>query len=116
MLGWVRPWVPAQDYTRVTLETQGAVNYSMLTVKNPERLVIDIEGIEFAGLQMGIFEGSIRYVFFPGSRLVEQAAVMHTREPDTAYFYDAGLSMTVEADRLSAAHVRASESNRGPPW
>jgi N-acetylmuramoyl-L-alanine amidase len=46
----VRIW-PAQDYTRVTLETKGEVNYSMLTVKNPERLVIDIEGIEFAGLQ-----------------------------------------------------------------
>ncbi|HXC41829.1 MAG TPA: N-acetylmuramoyl-L-alanine amidase, partial [Burkholderiales bacterium] len=42
---------PAQDYTRVTLETGGAVKYSLMTVKNPERLVLDIEGIELAGLQ-----------------------------------------------------------------
>src|SRR5713226_7012118 len=55
--------------------------------------------ISFDGARAGIFEGSIRYVFFPGSRLIEQAAVMTTREPDTAYFYDAGLRMTVEADR-----------------
>ena len=46
----VRVW-PAQDYTRVTLETGGPVKYSLMTVKNPERLVLDIEGIELIGLQ-----------------------------------------------------------------
>src|SRR5712691_782784 len=30
--------------------------------------------ITFDGLRAGIFEGSIRYVFFPGSRLIEQVA------------------------------------------
>jgi len=55
--------------------------------------------IAFNGLHMGIFEGSIRYVIFPGSRLIEQVAVMTTNEPDTAFFYDAGLRMTVAADR-----------------
>ena len=53
--------------------------------------------ITFDGLRMGIFEGSIRYVFFPHSRLIEQVAVVSTNEPDTAYFYDAGLSMGVPA-------------------
>lgn len=46
----VRIW-PAQDYTRLTLETSELVKYSLLTVKNPERLVLDIEGIELIGLQ-----------------------------------------------------------------
>src|SRR5687767_10689820 len=30
-----------------------------------------------------------------GSRLIQQAAVASTNEPDTAYFYDAGLRMAV---------------------
>ena len=55
--------------------------------------------LSFDGLRMGIFEGSIRYVIFPGSRLMEQVAVMSTSEPDSAYFYDAGLRMTANADR-----------------
>ena len=55
--------------------------------------------IAFDGLRLGIFHGTIRYVFYPGSRLLEQVAVVSTREPDTAYFYDAGLRMTVDQDR-----------------
>ncbi|MFN7992309.1 MAG: hypothetical protein U0Q18_01825 [Bryobacteraceae bacterium] len=54
--------------------------------------------LAFDGYRMGIFEGTIRYVFFPGSRLIEQVAVMATQEPDTAYFYDAGLRMTAQKD------------------
>ena len=46
----VRIW-PAQDYTRLTLETGALVKYSLLTVKNPERLVLDIEDVELSGLQ-----------------------------------------------------------------
>jgi hypothetical protein len=54
--------------------------------------------ISFDGFEMGIFKGSIRYVFYPGSRLIQQAAVASTNEPDTAYFYDAGLRMAVPRD------------------
>jgi hypothetical protein len=63
--------------------------------------------IAFDGLRAGIFEGTLRYVFFPGSRLIEQAAVMTTREPDTAYFYDAGLRMTVDADRRPGGNMES---------
>jgi N-acetylmuramoyl-L-alanine amidase len=42
----VRVW-PARDYTRVTLEHDRPISYSHLLVKDPERLVVDIEGIEF---------------------------------------------------------------------
>lgn len=54
--------------------------------------------LSFEGFEMGPFKGSIRYVFFPGSRLIQQAAVASTTEPDTAYFYDAGLRMAVPRD------------------
>jgi N-acetylmuramoyl-L-alanine amidase len=40
-----RVW-PSQDYTRVTLETPAAVKYSVQSVKDPERLVLDLEGVD----------------------------------------------------------------------
>jgi N-acetylmuramoyl-L-alanine amidase len=42
----VRVW-PARDYTRVTLEHDQTIRYTHLLVKDPERLVVDIEGVEF---------------------------------------------------------------------
>jgi hypothetical protein len=63
--------------------------------------------IAFEGMRMGIFEGSLRYIFFPGSRLIEQVAVMTTSRPDTAYFYDAGLRMTVNADRRVGGNMES---------
>ena len=41
----VRVW-PAEDYTRVTLENDSELKVSHFIVKDPERLVVDIEGIE----------------------------------------------------------------------
>lgn len=41
----VRVW-PAEDYTRVTIEHKGMVKFTQSVVHNPERLVVDIEGIE----------------------------------------------------------------------
>jgi N-acetylmuramoyl-L-alanine amidase len=41
----VRVW-PASDYTRVTLENDSELKTSHFTVKDPERLVVDIEGLE----------------------------------------------------------------------
>lgn len=42
----VRIW-PASDYTRVTLEHDGPLKFTHFTVENPDRLVVDIEGVEF---------------------------------------------------------------------
>jgi N-acetylmuramoyl-L-alanine amidase len=42
----VRIW-PAPDYTRITLEHEQAVSFSHMIVKNPERLVLDLTGVEF---------------------------------------------------------------------
>lgn len=40
-----RVW-PAQDYTRLTLESKQAISYTLFTLKNPERLVIDLEAVQ----------------------------------------------------------------------
>ncbi|GAB1414253.1 N-acetylmuramoyl-L-alanine amidase [Candidatus Desulfobacillus denitrificans] len=42
----VRIW-PARDYTRVTLEYREPIAFTHQIVKNPERLVVDLEGVEF---------------------------------------------------------------------
>jgi N-acetylmuramoyl-L-alanine amidase len=39
-----RVW-PAQDYTRLTLESRQAIRHNMFNLSNPERLVIDLEGV-----------------------------------------------------------------------
>jgi N-acetylmuramoyl-L-alanine amidase len=43
-----RIW-PAEEYTRLTLESRQPVRYNLFTVKNPERLVIDLEEVELHG-------------------------------------------------------------------
>lgn len=40
-----RVW-PAAEYTRITLELSQPVKFSFSTIKNPERLVLDLENIE----------------------------------------------------------------------
>jgi N-acetylmuramoyl-L-alanine amidase len=40
-----RVW-PAPDYTRLTLESKQAIHYNLLSLKNPERLVIDLDDVE----------------------------------------------------------------------
>jgi N-acetylmuramoyl-L-alanine amidase len=37
---------PAQDYTRLTLESGKPIAHHMFSIKNPERLVIDLENVE----------------------------------------------------------------------
>ena len=47
--------------------------------------------IEYPGLSMGIFSGSLRFTFYQGSNLVRQEAIAKTDEKAVAYKYDAGL-------------------------
>ncbi|MEY2631524.1 MAG: hypothetical protein RIR00_178, partial [Pseudomonadota bacterium] len=42
----VRVW-PAADYTRVTLEHDAPLKFTQFLVDSPDRLVVDIEGVEF---------------------------------------------------------------------
>ncbi|MGE5027262.1 MAG: N-acetylmuramoyl-L-alanine amidase [Betaproteobacteria bacterium] len=49
----VRVW-PAADYPRVTLESAVPVKYQFLSVKNPERLVLDLEGVDLNAALEGL--------------------------------------------------------------
>ena len=44
-----------------------------------------VSSLLFDGMRMGSFEGGIAYTFYPGSRLIQQEAVMTTNDPDVAY-------------------------------
>lgn len=72
------------------------------------RTIGDRVEVSFDGMKLGIFEGEIRYLFYPGSRLIEQQAAMKTGQSDVAYFYDAGLRIAAPAD-LSAGGTMNSE-------
>jgi hypothetical protein len=61
--------------------------------------------VTFNGMRLGIFQGSLRYTFYPGTPLIQQAAVVSTQEPDTAYYYDAGLEMTADQDRTAGGNM-----------
>jgi len=64
--------------------------------------------ISFSGMEMGIFTGTLRYVFYPGSTLFQQVAVLKTNEPNIAYTYDAGLQMSSEADRRPGINMSSN--------
>jgi len=49
----VRIW-PAQDYTRITIESDKPIRHEMLLVKNPERLVLDLEDTDITSVQQEI--------------------------------------------------------------
>ena len=65
MSGWAqalqisasRLW-PSPDYTRITLEAAQPVAYKYFTLSNPERLVIDLEGVE-AGVALNTLAGQL---------------------------------------------------------
>jgi N-acetylmuramoyl-L-alanine amidase len=48
----IRVW-PAPDYTRVTLESGQPLKHKLLRVRNPERLVLDLEDVELQSVQQG---------------------------------------------------------------
>ena len=48
-----RVW-PAQDYTRLTLESKQAIRHNMFIVSNPERLVIDLEDVDLGDTLNGL--------------------------------------------------------------
>jgi hypothetical protein len=79
------------------------------------RSIGDRVEVLFDGMKLGIFSGSLRYVFYPGSALVEQAAILSTDEADTAYYYDTGLQMAADEDRRPggnmAPHITYFDTN-----
>ena len=48
-----RVW-PAQDYTRVTLESAEPLRHSLLVLKNPDRLALDLTDVDLTSVQQGL--------------------------------------------------------------
>ena len=48
-----RVW-PAEDYTRLTLESASPIHYKFFTVKDPERLVLDLEDVDLNSALKGL--------------------------------------------------------------
>jgi N-acetylmuramoyl-L-alanine amidase len=48
-----RIW-PAADYTRVTIESQKPIRHTLFGLKNPERLVVDLEDVEITAALSGL--------------------------------------------------------------
>jgi len=53
----VRIW-PAPEYTRVTEESAEPLQSHMSSIKDPERLILDLEGVDFASVQQA-FSGKL---------------------------------------------------------
>ncbi len=62
--------------------------------------------IFFDGLRLGTFDGGVAYTIYPGSRLVQQEAVVTTYEADVAYYYDAGIVTQAPADERPGNNMR----------
>lgn len=49
----VRVW-PASTYTRVTIESSTPLKYRQFALSNPERIVVDLEGIQLNSVLKGV--------------------------------------------------------------
>ncbi|WP_419806770.1 hypothetical protein [Terriglobus sp.] len=72
------------------------------------RTVGDRIEISFGGMELGIFQGDLRYTIYPGSSLIEQAAVLSTAEQNVAYTYDTGLFFTNDEDQTPGVNMHST--------
>src|SRR5258706_8439985 len=68
-----RIW-PAKDYTRVTLESKTEIRFSVFSVKNPERLVVDLEEVDL-GPPLAELDGNVA----TGDPYIEKLRVARNR-------------------------------------
>jgi hypothetical protein len=87
-----------------TRSFQQALHPTKVTVNS----VGDRVEVSFNGMEMGIFSGSVRYVIYPGSSLIQQVAVLKTDEKDVAYTYDTGLQMAADADKSPGGNMAST--------
>jgi N-acetylmuramoyl-L-alanine amidase len=69
----VRVW-PAPEYTRLTIESPRAIEYTLFALKDPERLVLDLEDVD-GGSALDTLPARID----PGDPLLAQARVARNR-------------------------------------
>ncbi len=91
--GWDAFFDHPPDHPEGTRRFEGVFNMRSAQARS----IGDRVELTFDGLRMGLFEGAVRYTIFPGSRLIQQEAVVKTAEPDITYYYDAGLTIAANA-------------------
>ena len=127
-----RIW-PAPDYTRITLESAAPLKYNLIYVPNPDRLVLDLEGVAGApeiealaakialgdpfikGLRVGRFKpGMLRVVL---DLKTEAAPQIFTLKPIANYGYRLVLDVyPVDAtDPLMALVARSERAQEATP-
>lgn len=52
-LAGARLW-PAHDYTRLTIEAKGPLHWNLFSVESPDRLVLDLDGVEPSAVTEGL--------------------------------------------------------------
>lgn len=88
--GWNAFFDYPPDHPQGTTAFFGTFGLDAIQVKTVgSRLRVRCEGFE-----AGPFAGALEYTFFPGTRLIQQQAVVTTNEPNVAYFYDAGIEFS----------------------
>jgi hypothetical protein len=101
--GWYAFFDDPTTHPEGTRHVQGAFRLRAAAARSVGERV----EVAFDGLRMGGFEGGVSYTFHPGSRLIQQEAVLTTDEPDVAYYYDGGLDMAAPADRQPGNNMRS---------
>ena len=100
--GWNAFFDDPTSHPEGTRHVQGLFTLRGATVRSVGERV----EILFDGLSMGGFDGGLAYTFYPGSRLIQQEAVLTTNDADVAYYYDGGLEMAAAADRQPGNNMR----------
>ena len=100
--GWYAFFDDPTSHPDGTLHVQSTFTLRAATVRSVGERV----EVLFDGLRMGSFDGGLAYTFYPGSRLIQQDAVLTTSDADVAYYYDAGLEMAAAADRQPGNNMR----------
>lgn len=101
--GWYAFFDDPTTHPDGTRHVQGSFRLRAATARS----IGDRVEVLFDGLRMGSFEGGVAYTFYPGSRLIQQEAVLTTSEPDVAYYYDGGLDMAAPSDRVAGNNMRS---------
>ncbi len=100
--GWYAFFDDPTSHPEGTRHVQSTFELRAATVRSVGERV----EVLFDGLRMGGFDGGLAYTFYPGSRLIQQDAVLTTYDADVAYYYDAGLEMAAAADRQPGNNMR----------
>ena len=117
----VRIW-PAADYTRLTIESRNPVRHSLLSVKNPERLVLDLEDVDLPSVQQQLASRPLQndpYISAlraarnqPGARPDARRVALH-HLPEDRLTHAGGVGARSRARRTTGGDIPGTTSGQG---